>query len=268
MVREPSRTENTMRTNSEIAKNIRAALEHEPRVNLHRSSIDIEIHDSGAVLEGEVSSIEEKRTAVECAKSVPGVAQVADHLRVRPTARLGDGAIRDAVCRQLMQEPAFQRMAITCRVGGDDEEISRRPDEAEGSIEASITNGTVTLRGEVWSRSHKRLAAVLAWWAPGCRNVLNELAVKPAERDTDDEIRDAIELVLNKDPIVHSGQITTQVRDGRVVLRGIVATREEKSMAERDIWFIEGVRDIKNELDVYQGPTGREVMPASPPSIE
>lgn len=254
-----------MRPSEQIAKEVRAALEHEPRVNLHRSPIEIDVTDGETALAGEVSTIEEKRAAVECARSITGVDRVTDRLRVRPNTLLGDGAIRDAVCRHLMEESVFMRMALVCRIAGDTDAIVRAPDNPEGSIEFSVADGIVTLRGQVWSRSHKRLAAVLAWWAPGCRDVVNEIAVKPAERDSDDEIRDAIELVLNKDPIVHSGQITVQVRDGRVILRGVVATKEEKWMAERDIWYIEGVRAIQNELEVYGGG---EPMPASPPVFD
>lgn len=254
-----------MRPSEEIATKVRAALEHEPRINLHRSPIAIEVTDGETALAGDVSTIEEKRAAVECARTVPGVNQVTDRLRVRPQTSLGDGAIRDAVARHLLEEPVFMRMALLCGIAGDTGPITRAPDNPEGSVEATVADGVVTLRGQVWSRSHKRLAAVLAWWAPGCRDVINEIEVKPAERDSDDEIRDAIELVLNKDPIVHSGQITTQVRDGRVTLRGLVASKEEKWMAERDIWYIEGVRAVENELEVY---SGSEPMPASPPTFD
>lgn len=252
----------------ETEDRIRAALEHDTRVNVHRSPIEVRVHDGGAMLSGEVASIEEKRIALEHARAIAGESPVADRLRVRPTSALGDGAIRDAVCRHLMQEPVFQRTAIDCRLEGDIEGIARKPDDSEGVIEASVRDGVVRLRGRVWSLSHRRLASVLAWWAPGCRDVVNELAVEPPERDNDAEIRDAIELVLNKDPIVHSDQITAQVHDGRVRLRGLVATREEKRMAERDVWYIEGVRDVINELDVYQPPHGREPMRADPPGFE
>ncbi|MFL6622988.1 MAG: BON domain-containing protein [Sulfurifustaceae bacterium] len=252
---------------AEIARAVRAALEHTPRVNLHRSAVDVRIENGDVVLDGEVERIEEKRVAVECAKTTAGVRNVVDRLRVRPTTRSGDGAIRDAVCRHLTEEPAFQDLTISCRLEGDRDAIVRRLDPANGSIEASVKDGVVTLRGSVVSLAHKRLAGVLAWWAPGCRDVVNTTAIQPPEPDNDDEIREAIELVLNKDPIVHSDQVTSRVRDGRVVLRGVVATNEEKHMAETDVWYIEGVRDVVNELDVFRGP-GRESMPASPPEFE
>lgn len=260
--------EDRVRAGSDIEKDVRAALEHDPRVHPRRSAIDIELQAGAALLAGELEDIEEKRAAVELAKQVEGVARVDDRLRVRPTAALGDGTIRDAVRRQLLEEPSFQRMVIHCRVAGSPDAVERAPDAPEGRLEVAVAGGVVTLSGEVWSRSRKRLAAVLAWRAPGCRNVVNELQVRPVEHDTDGEIRDAVELVLNKDPIVHSGQIDAQVRDGRVTLRGMVATREEKRMAERDVWYIEGVCDVVNALEVYQGPAGQEAMPAAPPGFE
>lgn len=253
---------------SEVAKDVRAALEHTPRVNLHRSPIEVRVENESVVLDGEVTSIEEKRVAIECARTVPGVLRVADRLQVRPSARLGDGTIRDAVCRHLMEEPAFLGLNISCRIEGDSDVVARRLDEADGSIDARVTDGVVTLRGQVMALAYKRLAAVLAWWAPGCRDVVNEIEINPPEADSDAEIREAIELVLNKDPIVHSDQVTSRVRDGHVVLRGLVATNEEKRMIERDVWYIEGVRDVVNEIAVYQAPTGREPMPASPPEFE
>jgi len=257
-----------MRASSDIEKDVRTALEHDPRVNPQRSAIDIELQDGAARLAGEVESIEEKRAAVELAKGIEGVERVDDRLRVRPAAALDDSMIRDAVCRHLLDESSFQRMAIHCRAAGDGDALERAPDAPEGRIAVTVDGGVVTLSGEVWSRAHKRLAAVLAWWAPGCRNVINDLEVRPAEHDTDDEIRDAVELVLNKDPIVHSGQIDAEVRDGRVTLRGTVATKEEKRMAERDVWYIEGVRDVVNVLEVHQGPTRKETMEVPPAGSE
>lgn len=253
---------------TEIAKMVVAALEHAPRVNLDRAHLDVRMENNDVVLVGEVERIDEKRMAIECAKTASRGRNVVDRLRVRPTTQPGDGAIRDAVCRHLTEEPAFQDLAVTCRLEGDRDAIVRRPEPANGSIEASVKAGVVTLRGTVVSLAYKRLAGVLAWWAPGCRDVVNAVAIEPPETDNDDEIHEAIGLVLDKDPLVHSDQVTSRVRDGRVVLRGLVATNEEKHMIETDVWYIDGVRDVVNEIDVYRGPTGRESMPASPPEFE
>lgn len=251
----------------EIRQQARAALEREPRVNPHRSPIEITIEGHTATLTGEVSGIDAKRRAVERVRAVVGVGTVVDRLRVAPSETLGDSAIRDKVCGYLLDEPVYKRMTVSCRAQGGDEILSRRPDEAEGRIEIAVADGVVTLRGEVFSLSHRRLAEVLTWWVPGVRNVINELAVEPPEDDNDDEISDAIELVLDKDPIIHAGQIARHVRDGRVVLRGLVTTEEEKRMAEEDVWYVEGVREISNELLVQPAAAGRESMRAGPAPV-
>lgn len=246
-----------MRDADEIRKQALAALEREPRLDPRHASIDITVEGTCATLAGEVSGIDAKRRATECVRGLPGVERVVDRLRVAPSERLGDSAIRDKVCGYLLDEPVYKRMTIACRAEGGQETLSRRPPEPEGRIEITVADGVVTLRGEVWSLSHRRLAAVLAWWVPGVRDVVNELAVEPPEDDNDDEISDAIELVLDKDPVVHAGQIAHHVRDGRVRLRGLVTTEEEKRMAEEDVWYVEGVREVVNELVVQPAP-GRE----------
>lgn len=256
-----------MRDADEIRQQARAALEREPRVNPHRSPIEITIEEQSTTLTGEVSGIDAKRRAVERVRAIVGVEKVVDRLRVAPSEALGDSAIRDKLCGYLLDEPVYKRMAVSCRAEGGREILSRRPDEPEGRIEIVVADGIVTLRGEVFSLSHRRLAAVLAWWVPGVSNVINELVVEPPEDDNDDEISDAIELVLDKDPIIHAGQIARHVRDGRVVLRGLVTSEEEKRMAEEDVWYVEGVREVSNELLVQPAATGREALRAGPAPV-
>ena len=101
------------------------------------------------------------------------------------------------------------------------------------------------------STARPLLATVLAWWAPGCRDVVNLLEITPPEDDNDDEICDAVRLVLDKDPLVHGDQISTQVRNREVMLRGMVANNEERRMATQDVWYIEGVRNVIDQLEVY-----------------
>lgn len=241
-----------------IEQAVRAALVYDPRVNLHDSPIYIRRIENGTVLlVGEVANIETKRGAVDCASKIKGVTRVIDKLRLQQAQHLGDGAIRDSVCRRLFEESVFLRTALSCRVEGDTHVISLRPDDNDGyTIDASVAYGVVTLRGEVISLSHKRLAAVLAWWTPGCRDVVNELEIKPPEDDNDDEVSDAIRIVLDKDHLLHSDQIYVQVRDRQATLRGYVANENQKWLASRDAWYVDGVRNVINELQVVQPRTG------------
>ncbi|NIO40400.1 MAG: transporter, partial [Burkholderiales bacterium] len=53
--------------------------------------------------------------------------------------------------------------------------------------------------------------------------MINGLRVLPPETDNDDEIADALRLVLEKDPLVHAAQISIRVSKGVVNLAGSVA---------------------------------------------
>ena len=119
-----------------------------------------------------------------------------------------------------------------------------------GDIEISVEDGVVTLDGEVPSLSHKRLAGALAWWIPGSRDVVNGLGVEPDEEDNDDELTDAVRLILEKDPFVDAGQVRVTAEGCIVHLTGFVPTETERERAEDDAWCTFGVDDVTNEITV------------------
>ena len=124
------------------------------------------------------------------------------------------------------------------------------PDSPVGTIELSVADGVVTLDGEAPSLARKRLAGALAWWVPGCRDVVNGLGVEPPETGSDDAIADAVEIVLEKDPFVNAGQIRIGVRNAVVTLTGLVPAESEREMAEFDAWYVFGVDRVVNRIEV------------------
>lgn len=235
-----------------VEKAVFAALEREQPVNLHRNPVHAEYDIANRVLtlEGEMDNITAKRRAYECASRIADVDGVIDRLRVRPAEMRGDGAVRASVTQALLAEPALRDYALHVYHKGIMETLRAVPGSRD-VVGVSIEDGVVELTGHVGSLSHKRLVGVLAWWAPGCRDVLNELQVNPPEEDGDDEIADALRLVLEKDPLVlHAYDIGAVVRNGAVTLSGVVATEEERRMAEFDAWYVVGVRDVENGIEV------------------
>jgi osmotically-inducible protein OsmY len=233
-----------------VERAARAALEREPATNLHRFPIRIAYDAARRVLalEGEVADIVAKRRAFEIVRRLAGVDGVTDRLRVHPAEARGDGAIRASVTRALLSEPVLRDCAVRAHRKGLTETL-RAPANAGDAIDVTVHDGVVELTGRVGSLSHKRLVGALAWWAPGCRDVRNETAVVPPEADSDDEVADALRLVLEKDPLlVHADDIGVRVRDGVVTLAGAVPTAEERRMAEFDAWYVLGVRDVVNRL--------------------
>jgi osmotically-inducible protein OsmY len=163
---------------------------------------------------------------------------------------MGDGAVRDHVCDALLQEPAFTTFAIAVRDQGQGDTIRPASGAPLGVIEVAVVDGVVTLNGQVPSLSHKRLAGVLAWWVPGSRDVINGLAVEPPEEDSDDEITDAVRLVLEKDRFIKADQIRIRTRARVVTLEGLVPNTTIREMAEFDAWYVFGVDRVVNRLQV------------------
>ena len=237
-----------------IVKQVRAALENEPRINVHRHPVRVAVASEAVVLEGEVGSIAAKKRAMRLAAAVDGVRGVVDRLHVAPAEHRGDGEIRDALTGLLLGELELRDCAMRVRVKGAMETLRDVPSRSAGAIELAIDDGVVTLEGTVISLSHKRLVGVLAWWAPGSRDVINSLEVVPPEEDNDGEIIDALGLVYEVDPVVRHDMINISCHDGVVTLSGAVATEAERARAEFDAWALFAVDEVDNRMEVRAVP--------------
>jgi osmotically-inducible protein OsmY len=226
----------------ELAGAIRAALEHQPDVNLHRYPIGIRVDDV-VRLEGEVEDIIAKRKALRIARQIANTQRIDDRLRLATAERVTDGELRDAAFRALRREPAFRDMDIRA---GEPPPSGQEPDW----IRVATRGCVVCLRGEVNSLSHRRLAEVIAWWVPGSCDVDNRLHVRPPEQENDGEISDAVRLVFDMEPAFDAEQISVATRNREVTLRGAVYSEEQKRRAAQDCWYIPGVHAVHNEIQV------------------
>lgn len=233
-----------------IVKRIRGLLEHEPRVNLHRYPIKIDVAGDVVFLEGEVEDVAAKKLALELAAGVNGIRGIVDRLRIKPAERRGDGAIRDSLCGFFLSQPELRNCTLRVAVKGRVETLRDVRGEAAGAIDVAVENGVITLDGTVISLSHKRIVGVLAWWTPGCRDVVNSLAVVPPEDDNEEEVADALRLVLDMDPLVEADTISAQVRNYVVTLEGHVRTEAERRRAELDAWALFAVDKVINKIEV------------------
>lgn len=203
-------------------------------------------------VEGEVETVAAKKRALRALASVPEVKGVVDRLRVRPSQPMGDREIRDHVAHAFLGEPAFAEFALFERRGEALVPLRASPVDLRGRLEIEVADGVVTLDGSVPGLDHKRLAGVLAWWVPGVRDVINGIAVEPPEDDTDGAIADACRIALEKDPLLDASEIRVAVRDRRVVLTGVVPTEEQRRAAENDAWFVFGVDEVDNRIEVHR----------------
>ena len=240
-----------METNTAV-KEVRAALERDTAINLHRHPVDVTVEDGAVVLDGEVESIAAKRLALAHARGLNGF-EVVDRLRIAPVERLGDGAVRDLYCGFLAAQGEFMNCGIRARDNGGMRvirEAAEAPEEWKGDIEVAVADGVITLEGHVISLSHQRLAEVFGWWTRGCRDVVNRLKLDPPERDNDEEVVEALSLVYEIDPELDADQIRVHSTDFVVRLDGFVASDGARRRAELDAWALCGVKRVDNHLQV------------------
>jgi osmotically-inducible protein OsmY len=239
-----------MSKNHHIIKAVQAAWEHEAQINLHTHPVTISYENEVLTLEGEVQDVAAKKLCMELAIAVPGVAGIVDRLHVTRAVRIGDGAILTAVREVLLQEPALQDCAVRVRNKGRVETIRESAAANSGVIELSVNDGVVLLDNHVPSLAQKRLAGVLAWWVPGSRDVINGMAVEPHEEDNDEELLDAVRLVLEKDPFVNADQIRVSAKQSVITLEGLVINDMQRRMAVNDAWYVFGVDKVINMLQM------------------
>jgi osmotically-inducible protein OsmY len=240
-----------MHTIQTILRKVQAAMEIDPYIDIHHHSLKMDIENGVLVIEGEVGSVAAKKLALEHAAAIDGVRGIIDRLHVAPVERKGDGEILELLYCLLEQEPVLQRCVLRVWDKGRCD-TRRMPDDELGEIEIKVEDGIVTLNGNVISLSHKRLVGVLAWWTPGCRDVINGLEVVPPEEDRDDEVTDAVRLILEKDPVVQADQIAVSTHDNIVTLTGLVSTQEQKRRAESDTWCVFAVDRVINNIAVQE----------------
>lgn len=238
-------------THSESVRELLTALELEPRIDLHAYPIHVIDQDDRLVMEGTVANITAKKLILRIAQRVCGGAcPVLDRLHVA-AARMEEGELLTEVTDILMGEPVFSEYGMRVKHGSGWETWRVSKSELGEIIDIEVTGGVVTLSGRVGSLTHRRLAEVLTWWTAGCELVENRLRVVPPEMENDGELSDAVRIVLEKDPLVPSGQISVDVRHGEVTLNGYVASEEEHRLAVLDVWYVPGVREV---VDRIQGP--------------
>jgi osmotically-inducible protein OsmY len=218
-----------MNDDERIKKTLEGALTHDLRINLPQSDLNIDCQGGNVTLSGSVSSIAGKRLARRLAEQIPGVKKVSDLLEVAVVQQMGDKEITQHVRHAFLQERNIE-----------EENIDILTDQ----------QGHVLLRGTVHSLIQFRLCEVLSWWVPGVRNVHNLLVINPDEEDNDEELKDNLLTILEKDPMVDPKHFQVQVRNRTVTLRGQANSDMERDAAEMDCWYIPGVLDVENRLEV------------------
>lgn len=213
-------------TDRELQEHVQNALDWEPSVDAAEIGVSV---DRGVVtLRGDIKSYAEKAAAERVALGVYGVKAVANDINVR----LADG-------QQRTDTDIAQAVVSALRWN------TLVPDE---KITVTVSNGWVTLKGQVdWDYQRTAAANVVRDLA-GVRAFTNSIAVKPHVSVTD--VRTKIEAALRRSAEVDARRIHVAAADGKVILSGNVHSWFERNEARHAAWAAPGVRDVEDHITV------------------
>ena len=117
-------------------------------------------------------------------------------------------------------------------------------------LDVETRGGVVALSGTVQHPWQKFLAEDILRHLPGIAQVENLVLVEPPSTRTDEQIKQALIESYIFDPYLDERAISITVEEGVVYLRGRVETLLRKRLAGVLAWWVAGVRDVVNELDV------------------
>jgi osmotically-inducible protein OsmY len=125
-------------------------------------------------------------------------------------------------------------------------------------IRVDVDAGSVALHGEVEQLAEKRLAINLVRQLREVGEVRDKLRLPPANGFTDTQIVQHIEDALVQDPNLHEQQVKVASVEGFVTLTGWTNSLEEKRLIGLAAWWVPGVVDLDNRIEVVPAQPGHD----------
>lgn len=193
---------------------------------LQPNEIGVSVKDGVVTLTGYVDSYLKKLAAKEAALRVQGVKAVANDIQVRLPG---------------MSERTDTDLARAAR-----EALQWDIEVPSDRVKITVSNGWVTLEGEV-DYGFQRMAAERAISRlAGVRGVTNLIVVKP--RVMPEHLKEDIEQALVRNARTDAQHIQVNVEGRKVILRGTVSSYAEKEAAENTAWAEPGVTEVEDHI--------------------
>lgn len=221
---------------------VEEALAADPRVR--GDEMDVSVREGIVTLSGSAPTLASRKYAVMAARKIHGVLGVIDQLEMEVPIR-ADGDIAADVRWKIGRSPAIR---------SDD-------------LAVSTEGGVVILRGTVGSWGQRYEAELLASEVRGARQVENQLSPEPDTSRPDDEIRRDVVASFHRDVYLTRLPVRVAVAGSIVTLLGSVGSAYERARAEDLTRWVEGVRAVRNQLEVaWSEDRAAPTSESTPPS--
>lgn len=218
----------TMKSDSEIQQAVQCELEWDSRVD--HTDIGVTVKNGVVTLSGTAGCWAKRMAAQEAAHRVDGVLDVANDIRVKLSneATRTDADIAQAV-RLALDWNAF---------------VPR------GAIHSTVSDGVVTLEGEVeFLVQHDEAEKAIEHLA-GVRFVINNIVLRHPRTAPCGDVRQAIHDALERRAARESHRVSVDNHDGIVTLSGSCCTWAEKKAIVGAARGTRGVRSVRDELRI------------------
>ncbi|MGB9181468.1 MAG: BON domain-containing protein [Pyrinomonadaceae bacterium] len=218
------------KSNNQIKNEVLRELRWDSRIGWRDAEyLDVTVHEGVVTLTGTVTSYAKKVAAQEAAHRIVEVLDVANDIEVKLT-------------REQIRTDTESAEAVRAALKWD----ALVPDE---SITSSVSDGWVTLEGQVHSLREREDAERVVRRLLGVRGLTNEIVVIPA-KIAPDELKTSIEDALERRADREAERIRVEVSDGTVDLWGRVHSWQERRAVVGSISHAPGVSTVHDHLRI------------------
>lgn len=215
-----------MKSDKELQHDVLDELEWEPSVDA--SKIGVAADHGVVTLTGRIASFAARAAAERAIKRVAGVEAVANELEV-------DSPLHEAPDDATIAQHALSALDWNVTI-------------PHGAVKIAVTDGWLTLDGDVEWYYQKRAAIDTVRDLLGVRGITNRINVRPRVRALD--VKSKIEAALRRSAELDAARITVDATDTKIVLKGTVRSWAEHEDALNAAWSAPGVTRVEDHLSI------------------